>query len=72
MVELGQQIAKLMAALTKAGQGNNPSSTPSSPQERSCGRATMVVALPTIQTFTMVEMAPDRPPQPKAYLMGMG
>ena len=34
MVELGQQIAKLMAALTKVGQGNNPSSVPSSPLER--------------------------------------
>ena len=36
--ELGQQSAKLMAALTKVGQGNNPSSAPSSPQERGCGR----------------------------------
>ena len=34
MAEFGQQIAKLMATLTKAGQGNNPSSVPSSPQER--------------------------------------
>ena len=34
MAELGQQIAKLMAALTKAGQGSNPCSAPSSPQER--------------------------------------
>ena len=34
MVELGQEIAKLMAALTKAGQGSNPSSMPSSPQVR--------------------------------------
>ena len=31
MAELGQQIARLMAALTKAGQGSNPSSAPSSP-----------------------------------------
>ena len=37
-VELGQQIARLMAALTKAGQGSNPSSASSSPQERGCGR----------------------------------
>ena len=29
-----QQIARLMAALTKAGQGSSPSITPSSPQER--------------------------------------
>ena len=38
MAELGQQIAKLMAALTKAGQGSNPSCAPSIPQERGCGR----------------------------------
>ena len=31
MAELGQQIARLMDALTKAGQGSNPSSAPSSP-----------------------------------------
>ena len=34
MAELGHQIAKLMAALTKAGECNNPSSAPSSLQER--------------------------------------
>ena len=34
MAELGQQIARLMAALTKAGQGSNPSSASSSPWER--------------------------------------
>ena len=38
MVELGQQIVKLMVILTKAGQGNNPSSAPSSPWERGHGR----------------------------------
>ena len=37
-VELGWQIARLMAALTKAGQGSNPSSAPISPQERGYGR----------------------------------
>ena len=36
--ELGQQIAKLMATLTKVGQDNNPCSAPSSPLERGCGR----------------------------------
>ena len=30
--ELGNQIAKLMAALTRAGQGNNPGSAPNSPR----------------------------------------
>ena len=38
MTELGQQIAKLMVDLTKAGQGNNPSRTPGSPLERGHGR----------------------------------
>ena len=38
MAELGQQIARLMAALAKAGQVNNPSSALSSPWERGCGR----------------------------------
>ena len=36
--ELGQQIAQLMAALIKSAQGGNPSSAPSSPWERGCGR----------------------------------
>ena len=36
------------------------------------GEATMVVALPIIQTPTMVEVAIDRPPQPAVYLLGMG
>ena len=43
IAELGQQIARLMAALTEAGQGSNLSSTPGNPQERGCGRAEMVV-----------------------------
>ena len=38
MAELGQQIAKLMTAQIKAGQGSNPSSTYSRPWERGCGR----------------------------------
>ena len=36
--ELGQQIAKLMAALTKVGQGSSLAGTPSSPRERGHGR----------------------------------
>ena len=32
--ELGNQIARLMAALTRAGQGNSPGSTPNSPRHR--------------------------------------
>ena len=33
IAKLGQQIAKLMATLTKVRQGNNPSHVQSSPQE---------------------------------------
>ena len=39
--ELGNQIARLMAALTRAGQGNSPSSVPNSPRHRGCGRGRM-------------------------------
>ena len=35
--ELGQQIAKLMDALTKARQGSSPASVPRSPRERGHG-----------------------------------
>ena len=35
------QIARLMAALTRAGQGNSPSSATNSPRHRSCGRGWM-------------------------------
>ena len=37
--ELGNQIARLMAALTRAGQQNSPDSTPKSPRHRGCRRA---------------------------------
>ena len=36
--ELKNQIARLMAALTRAGQGNNTGSTPDSPRHTGCGR----------------------------------
>ena len=36
--ELGDQIAQLMAALTRAEQGSCPASTPNSPRHRGCGR----------------------------------
>ena len=52
MAELGQQIAKLMATLTKVGQGNSPSNMPSIP---GCGVMegdTMVVAPPNFHNGT--------------------
>ena len=36
--ELGDQIARLMAALTKAEQGSRPASAPNSPRHRGHGR----------------------------------
>ena len=36
--KLGNQIARLMAALIRAGQGSSPGSTPNSPRHRGCGR----------------------------------
>ena len=36
--ELGNQIAKLRAALTRAGQGNSHGSAPNSSRHRGCGR----------------------------------
>ena len=39
--ELGNQIARLMAALTRAGQGNSPGSVPNSPRHRGHGRGQM-------------------------------
>ena len=39
--ELGNQIARLMAALTRVGQGSSPSSTPNSPRHRGHGRGRM-------------------------------
>ena len=39
--KLGNQIAKLMAALTRAGQSNNPGSAPNNPRHRGNGRGWM-------------------------------
>ena len=47
MAELGQQIARLMAALTKAGQGSNPSSAPRSSQRTGHGRSLNGSSIPS-------------------------
>ena len=39
--ELGSQTARLMTALTTAGQDNSPSSTPNSPRHGGHGRGRM-------------------------------
>ena len=41
IVELELHIAKLMATLTRAGQGNSPASVPNSPRQRGHGRGQM-------------------------------
>ena len=40
-MELGNQIAMVMATLTRAGQGNSLGSIPNSPRQRGCGRGWM-------------------------------
>ena len=45
--ELGDQITRLMAALTRAEQGNHHTSTPNSPRHRGCGRGHMDRNTPT-------------------------
>ena len=60
--ELGQQIAKLMATLTKVGQGNNLSSSPSSPWERCHRRGYNGSSTPVAQIPIMVGVSLDRPP----------
>ena len=49
--ELGDQIARLMAALTRAEQGNHPASAPNSPRHRGCGRGQMDRNTPTHPSF---------------------
>ena len=58
MAELEQQTAKLMTALTKAGQGNNPSSAQVAPVREAVGWVTLVVTPPVTQTPAMVEVGP--------------
>ena len=60
MAELGQQIAKLMVCLTKAGQGNLPLVHQVAPGKGAIGEATMVVVPPVAQIPIMVGVAPDR------------
>ena len=70
--ELGQQIAKLMAALTKAGQGSNSSIGPSSPQERGCRRECNDSNTLSSPNCHNGRNGPGKTPQPAAYPMGMG
>ena len=67
-MELGNQIAKLMAALTRAGQGNSLSSAPNSPRQRGCGEDRQTGTLLVAPVPIMARLAWDRPPQPTVYL----
>ena len=49
--ELGNQITRLMATLTRAEQGNHPASAPSSPRHRGHGRGQMDRDTPTCPSF---------------------
>ena len=72
MAEFGQQIAKNMAALTKTGQGNNPSSAPSSPLERGHGRGHNSGSTPNCPNSHNGRSGPGRLLLPTAYLLGVG
>ena len=69
--ELGTQIARLMAALTRAGKGNSPGSTPNSPRHRDHGGGGQKELLPVIPIPIMAKLVWDRPPQPTVYLLVM-
>ena len=67
--ELGNQIAKLMGALTRGGQGNSPSSTPNSPRQSLWERTDGQEHSWSPPAPTMVKLAWGRPPQPAVYLL---
>ena len=69
--ELGKQIAKLMAALTKAWHGCTPASALSSPREAMEGDMQTGVLLAT-SVPTMARHVLDRLPQTTAHLLAMG
>ena len=70
--ELEQQIAKLMAALTKVGQGSSAASALSSPgREAVIGDAWTGVLLAT-PALKMARLDLDRPLQTAAHQMAIG
>ena len=70
--ELGQQIAKLMAALTKAGQGSNPASAPSSAGREAMEGNMQTGVLPAAPAPTMARLVLDRLLQTAADLLAAG
>ena len=59
--ELGHQIAKLMATLTRAGQGNSLASTPKSPDRDAMGRDGWTEVLLVTPAPITVGLVWDRP-----------
>ena len=72
MAELGQQIAKLMAAWPRLDRTAIPLVCQVAPGREAMGGDAMVVIPAVAQTPTMAEVALDRPPQPTAYPLGVG
>ena len=72
MVELGQQIANLMAAPPRLYRATAPLVHQVAPGKGDTGGDAMVVAPPAAQIPIMVGVALDRPPQPTACPPGMG
>ena len=70
--ELGDQIARLIAALTRAEQGSCPASAPSSPWHRGHGRDGWTGTLLSTQAPTMVGLAWAKPLPPTALQLPTG
>ena len=69
--ELGNQIARLMAALTKAGQGNSPGRTLNSPRHTGHWRGAQAELLLVAPIHTMAKLVWNRLLQLAVYLLIM-
>ena len=67
-MELGQQITKFMAILTRAGQGNNTASVQIAPDRQAMGGDGQTGALLATPAPIMARLVWDRLPQPAAHL----
>ena len=71
-MDLGQQIAKLMAALTKVGQGSSPASAPRSPRREAMEGDMQTGVLSAAPAPTMAGLVLDRLPWTTAHLLAAG
>ena len=67
--ELGDQISRLMAALTRAEQGSHPTNALNSPMHRGMGESGWIEILLPTPAPTMVRLAWVRPPPLTAPLL---